>query len=57
VDDVINRYKEYNSGSVNLWISDSIKTDDIPELKIGLRKLFIFNELTVSGIDSQLCVD
>jgi len=40
-----------------VWISDSIQTGDITELKIGLKKLFIFNELTVRGIQSQLCID
>ena len=58
VDEVIAQYNKFESGSVTIWISGAINTDVIPEIKIGVKKLFfIFRELTVSGIPGKLIVE
>ena len=58
VDEVIAQYSKIESGPVTIWITRSINTDVIPEIKIGVKKLlFIFRELTVSGIPGKLIVE
>jgi len=58
IDEVIGQYIKFESGTITLWISKAIKTDEIPEIKIGVKKLFfVFRELTLSGIPGKLIVE
>jgi len=50
-------YKEYDVDGVSVWVDTSIDVNAVKEIKIGHRKFLFWNELTLSGVQSQVYVN
>ena len=50
-------YKEHSIEGISVWVDKAIDVNAVNEIKIGHRKFLFWNELTLSGVQSQVYVN